>query len=73
MLKIALQYNSIKFFIILFVITIFWDNSVEGNDEYCYATDLDRTQNKHFSTKTSYQFVKGSTTHNDYFVPGSYI
>lgn len=67
-----MQYIGFKLCLTLFLITLFWStNSVKADDKYCYSTDIERTQYENFSTKTSYQFVKGSTTSDHYSVPGS--
>lgn len=38
-------------------------------EEYCYDSDRDRLQTKHFSTKTAYQIVRGLDSSRQYLVP----
>lgn len=38
-------------------------------EEYCYDLDGEKTQSRHFATKTAYQIVKGTDSNKQYVVP----
>ncbi|XP_055601964.1 multiple inositol polyphosphate phosphatase 1 isoform X2 [Uranotaenia lowii] len=38
-------------------------------EDYCYSIDSDRTQAKHFSTKTAYEVIRAPTSNREYIVP----
>lgn len=58
--------NFIKIFLFLAIVCL----SKFANGDYCYATDVEKTQNGQFSTKSAYQIVKGSSSSSQYLVPG---
>lgn len=37
-------------------------------EDYCYSLDADRTQSKHFATKTAYELIRGSSTSQEHVV-----
>lgn len=38
-------------------------------EDYCYSRDPDRSQAKHFATKTAYELIHGSSSSRDHIVP----
>ncbi|XP_055532258.1 multiple inositol polyphosphate phosphatase 1-like [Wyeomyia smithii] len=38
-------------------------------EQYCYSQDNDRTQSKHFATKTAYEVIRGSISSREHIVP----
>lgn len=61
-----MNFNNI--YLILAVVSL---SNFANGDEYCYATDVERTQNGQFSTKSAYQIVKGSSAGSQYLVPSN--
>lgn len=41
-------------------------------EDYCYDTDNERPQAKRMGTKTAYEFVRGSESVRQFYVPSEY-
>ena len=43
---------------------------VGAQDNYCFGKDTERTQTRHFTSKTAYQIIKGTHMDKQYYVNG---
>ncbi|KNC26265.1 hypothetical protein FF38_01168 [Lucilia cuprina] len=43
---------------------------VGAQDDYCFGKDTERTQTRHFTSKTAYQIIKGTNMDKQYYVNG---
>ncbi|XP_067613618.1 multiple inositol polyphosphate phosphatase 1 isoform X2 [Eurosta solidaginis] len=43
---------------------------IYAKDGYCFGKDTERTQTRHFTSKTAYQIIKAKDTGRQYLVPG---
>ncbi|XP_004526154.1 multiple inositol polyphosphate phosphatase 1 [Ceratitis capitata] len=43
---------------------------VHCQNDYCFGKDNERTQTRHFTSKTAYQIIKGTNIEKEYLVPG---
>lgn len=42
-------------------------------ETYCYSQDSDRTQVKHFATKTAYEVIHGPSSSREHIVPSEFL
>lgn len=49
--------------------TLSYAQSSRCCETYCYSQDSDRTQSKHYATKTAYEVIHGSSTSREHIVP----